>query len=188
MLDQFIKIARDFAYSEAEKTNMPQQMHTDFVVKKGIELANKLGANIEVVEASMLLMDCLLGQASKEGKVKEHAQMALDKTNELLEKSDLNDDIKENIRHCVLEHHSSDKFYSLESEICCNADCYRFASVKGFAIAFRYIRDMSFSDLITLLGNKFEEKKGALSLSICKDELEPEYLIISEWLNHLRNI
>lgn len=90
---------------------------------------------------------------------------------------------KKNIICCVNQHHGTNKFYSLESEIVCNADCYKFASVEGIIIAIKYTRDMPIKDLVTLLLNKADEKWNALSLPICKKELEPQYKVIKEFLN-----
>jgi hypothetical protein len=144
-----------------------------------------LGASIEIVEAGTLLMDCLIGQALKENRSSEHIEMSLEKVNELLNKSTLSENDKENIRNCILEHHGVTKFYSIESEICCNADCYRFISIKGFSYAMRYLRDMPFEDLIKLLNNKVEEKWNALSLEVSKNELSSQYKLINELLNRL---
>jgi len=41
--------------------------------------------------------------------------MSFEKTIELLEKNNASENIKENIKHCVLEHHGTSKFYSIES-------------------------------------------------------------------------
>ena len=66
------------------------------------------------------------------------------------------------------------KPHSLESEIYCNADCYRFASIKGFIGGLRFTRDTPLNDLIRLLEAKANEKWNALSLNICKKELKSE--------------
>ena len=149
-------------------------------------LAKKLKANEKIVEAGAYLMDCMIGQALKEKRLPDHVKMSKDKTSELLEKSKLSNKDKENIKHCVSEHHGVDKFYSIESEICCNADCYRFISVKGFSYAIRYLRDMPFEDLISLLENKVEEKWNVLTLNICKKELEPQYKLIKKMIKELK--
>lgn len=186
-MNQFLQAARDLAYEEVTRTGMPPKMHVDLSVLKGQELATKLGANLQIVEAGTLLMDCMIGQAIKEGRIRDHIEMSRAKTDKLLAASNLDPATQENIRHCVLEHHGVTKFYSLESEICCNADCYRFASIKGITIAIRYARDMSYEDLVALLGNKFEEKKAAMTLSVCKDELGQQIKTIQDWLSNLKD-
>lgn len=186
-MKNFIKQAKKLAYGEIAKTGMPLRLHVDLSCEVGKRLAKKLGANVEIVETGTLLMDCLIGQALQEGRLKDHIKMSLEKANELLEKSGLSDKDKENVRHCIAEHHGAEKFYSLESEICCNADCYRFASIKGFAYAIRYLRDMPFSDLIALLSEKLNEKWGLVSLDICKKELTNQHDAINNMLREIKS-
>jgi len=185
-MKNFLTQAREFAYGEVEKTGMPLKLHVDLASETGKRLAKELDANIEIVEAGTLLMDCMIGQALKQSKLSEHIQMSADKADELLAQSDLSDEDKENIKHCVLEHHGVKKFYSLESEICCNADCYRFTSVKGFSYAMRYLRDMPFTDMVNLLENKVTEKWGLVSLDACKKELSPQHSILESFLKELK--
>ena len=185
-MKDFLQQARKLAYDEVDETGMPLKLHVDLACEVGKRLAKELGANVDIVEAGTLLMDCLIGKAIKEGRLPEHTQMSLDKANELLEQSNLSDKDKENIRHCISEHHGMDKFYSLESEICCNADCYRFTSVKGFSYAMRYLRDMPFEDLIKLLRNKVDEKWNVLSIDICKNELESQHKVLESFLIELK--
>ncbi|KKS05013.1 MAG: hypothetical protein UU82_C0002G0021 [Candidatus Nomurabacteria bacterium GW2011_GWC2_41_8] len=173
------------AYSEIEKTGIPARMQADFSMETGKRLAKELGANVDIVEVGTLLMDCMLGQAVKENRQSEHVKISLEKTNELLSQSSLSEEEKENIRHCISEHHGVSKFYSLESEICCNADCYKFTSIKGFAITLRYTRDMPFLNLIKLLNDKVEEKWNALSLGVVKKELTPEHQTLINMLKGL---
>lgn len=185
-MKKFLNEVRKLAYSEVEKTGMPIKLHVDLAVESGKKIAKELGGNIEIVEAGTLLMDCLIGQSIKENRQSEHVVISLEKTNELLNISSLSEEDKENIRHCVLEHHGVEKFYSLESEICCNADCYRFVSVKGFSYAMRYLREMPFEDLITLLNKKVEEKWNLVSLSLAKKELLDQHNLIVGMLNNLK--
>jgi hypothetical protein len=187
-MKDFLKQARELAYSEVEKTEMPLKLHVDLACEAGKRLARELNANESIVEAGTLLMDCVIGQAIKEGRLQDHVQMSLDKANELINKSSLSEKDKENIRHCISEHHGVNKFHSLESEICCNADCYRFTSVKGFSYAMRYLRDMPFKDLVDLLGKKVDEKWGLLSLDICKKELTDQHEVLVNLLDELYKI
>lgn len=185
-MKNFITQARNLAYAESEKTGMPLRLHIDLATNKAISLAKELGADEQIVEAGTLLMDCLIGQALKEGRLQDHVQMSLDKANELLAKSTLSDEQKENIRHCILEHHGVEEFHSLESEICANADCYRFISIKGFMYATRYLRKMPFEDLVELLSKKVTEKWGVLTLDACKKELTPQHEAIQIYLRYLK--
>lgn len=182
-MDQLLRQAKDLAYTEVERTGMPLKQHVDLSYKEGTRLAIQLGANVKIVQIGTLLMDCKIGQALKENRLDDHVQMSLDKTNALLAKSDIDDQDKENIRRCVLEHHGVEKFYSLESEICANADCYRFVSAKGFSYAMRYLRDMPFPNLVILLRNKVEEKWGVISIPEVRSKLESQYNTISAMLD-----
>ena len=184
-MGKFLIEARKLAYSETEKNGTPPIPILNLSTEKGKKIAKKLGANIDIVEAGTLLMDCALGQALKENRLKDHIKMSFDKANELLERFSLSEEEKENIRHCILEHHGVDKFYSLESEICCNADCFRFVSIKGFVMQARYGRDMSFEDMIDLLKKKVDEKWNALSLDVAKKEIIPQYEVILKILKDL---
>lgn len=184
-MKEFLIEARKLAYSETEKNGTPPIPILNLSTEKGKEIAKKLGANVDIVEAGTLLMDCALGQALKENRLKEHVKMSLDKANELLQKFSLSEEEKENIRHSILEHHGVKKFYSLESEICCNADCYRFVSIKGFIMQVRYGRDMAFEEMVDLLKKKVDEKWNALSLDITKKEITPQYKVIFQILEGL---
>jgi hypothetical protein len=184
-MEKFLQEARKLAYDETEKNKTPPIPILNLSTEVGKKIAHKLGVNVDIVEAGTLLMDCALGQALKENRRKEHVKMSLDKANELLSKFSLSEEEKENIRHCILEHHGSNKFYSLESEICCNADCYRFISAKGFAFQLKYGRDMVFENMVDLLKEKVNEKWNALSLDICKNELNEQYKLINEFLKNL---
>lgn len=186
-MQNFLQQAKKLAYDEVERIGMPLKLHVDLACKVGKRLAKELGANADIVDAGTLLMDCMIGQAIKEEKLSEHVQMSLDKANELIEQSSLSNQEKENIRHCITEHHGVSKFHSLESEICANADCYRFTSTQGFIYAMRYLREMPFEDLIKLLRNKVDEKWGVLSLDICKNELESQHQIIDDLLATLES-
>lgn len=162
----------------------PITQHVYLTRDKGMELAEKLNGNKYIVEIGTYLMDCEIGKAIKEGRIQDHIQLSFQKAKELFDKyPELDSDIRTNLEQCILQHHGVLKFHSIEAEICCNADCYRFASLKGVALALRYFRDYEFLSLITLLSSKLEEKHSLMSLSICKAELEPQYPLIKELFN-----
>jgi hypothetical protein len=186
-LDELLQESKKLAYSEAKKYSAPILKHIDLATSKGILLAEELGADKEIVEIGTLLMDVKIGEAVSLGKISEHVAMSYDFSKELLSKySEISEEEKKNIEACVLEHHGKEKFHSIESEICCNADCYRFCTAKGVSYVLRYFRDMEFEDLLTLISNKVEEKWNALSLDICKEELKPEYKTIKEFMKYLK--
>jgi len=181
-IDQAVKIA----YEEQEKTGMPLKPHIDLSREVGERIAKELNADEGVVEIGTLMMDCMIGKALKENKLEQHVQMSAKRAEQWLKTTDLDEKTKQNILACVNEHHGVKKFHSMESEIVCNADCYRFVSIKGFTYALRYLREMPFEGLVKLLNNKVEEKWNALTLDICKEELQSQYELIKGFLNYLK--
>ncbi len=180
---ELIEKVKEFAYSQTKKYEAPITLYLDLANEKGQELAKLLKADKDIVLAGTLLMDCMLGTALKEGRLPEHIEMSAQKAKELLDEfPKVDKKTKENILYCVRQHHGVDKFHSLEAEICCNADCYRFASVEGVIAGIRYTRDMPLDDLVNLFLKKADEKWNALSLDICKKELEPQYKLIKDFL------
>lgn len=185
---KIIKKAQQIAYQESQKTGSPIKEHIDLSVEIGLKLAKKLNANAAIVHIGTLMMDCLLGQTILENQIQAHVKRSVDKTNKMLNEFDLSVKDKENILHCVSQHHGAKKFYSIEAEICCNADCYRFISTQGFLIALHQIQDLPFNELLQLLKDKAEEKHKALSLAICKTELEPQYQHIKSILSDAQKL
>ncbi|MFZ2664288.1 MAG: hypothetical protein WAX66_02915 [Patescibacteria group bacterium] len=183
-MEDLVKTAQESIYKEIQETGTPPKLQIDLSYEVGIKLAKNLNANVNVVKIGTLLMDLLIGRAIKENRQNEHIQMSLEGANAILKRFNIKENIKENIRHCILEHHGVKKFYSVESEICCNADCYKFLSIRGFLYAVRFMRDMPFEDLVKLLSAKFNEKSNALTLDICKEELKKEQVVISDILNY----
>lgn len=164
----------------------PMLQHQQIADENGQKLAQKLNADSKVVLLGTMFMDCKITLAIKEGRQPEHIQMSYEAAKEILDKDpDISSEEKDNVLHCVLEHHGVSKFYSLESEICCNADCYRFASIKGIFYTIRYIREMPDADLYQLLKNKFTEKSHAITLDIVKKDLQSDMEIIPQFINQL---
>lgn len=184
-MEELIKAARELAHSESKRTGTPPQSIIDLSVEKAKLLARRLDADEQIVEVSAWLMDCALGLAKEERRQGDHQEMGVRKAEELFLKFSIPEDKKKKIKSCILEHHGVEKFSSLESEICCNADCYRFASVKGFCLAYKSIDKLSHIELVDLLKSKLEEKWNAISIKSVKKELAPEKEIISQVLNYL---
>lgn len=178
-----IKAVKEFVYSEAEKYQTPSIFHLELTNEKGQWLADFLQADKDIVLLGTLLMDCKLGKAFKEGRLSEHVEMSEKGAREIFfQFPELDEQVKKKVIYCVRQHHGVDSFYSLEAEICCNADCYKFVSVKGMLGGIRYTREMPFEKLIELFSRKADEKWHALTLDICKKELEPQYRVIKELL------
>ena len=78
------------------------------------------------------MMDLKLPEALSNGNPKQHKLMVIEATENLLKEVNvLNDEQRQNLIKCIEEHHGVDEFYSIESEIVCNSDCYKFIHSKG---------------------------------------------------------
>ncbi|MEW6617153.1 MAG: hypothetical protein AB1333_01910 [Patescibacteria group bacterium] len=166
----------------------PPHFHINLSNREGQKIAGMLNANREIVMLGTLFMDCALGEALQQGKLKEHVKMSVDKAEKILnEFSEITEVERKNIMNCIKEHHGTDKFSSLESEIVCNADCYRFISVEGVIGGIKNFRDIEVNDLVVLWLEKADEKWNALSLDICRKELEPQYRVIKQFLENYKN-
>ncbi|MBN2603292.1 MAG: hypothetical protein JXA91_04080 [Candidatus Thermoplasmatota archaeon] len=178
---QLIKKVENFAYSQSDKYHAPSRAHINIANEKGQWLAKKLKAKKDIVYLGTLLMDCKLGHAYSQNKLPQHIKMSAAKAEEILSKDPkITREEKENVLHCIKEHHGVKKFFSIESEIVSNADCYQFASVRGMIGGITNTMGMSLDDLIALYEAKADEKWNSLTLDICKKELEPQYKAIKK--------
>ena len=185
-LQKILEISKEFAVSQAEEYGLPSLFHLELSYKKGQWLAEELGADKDIVAIGTYLMDCMLGVAFSEGKKEEHVEMSKKKAQEIFSDFDLDKEVLENILTCVSQHHGNVEFSSLESEICCNADCFRFASVDGFIGGIHRGRKMKLSLLLGLYGAKADEKWNALTLDICKTELKIQYDSIKQLISNYK--
>lgn len=186
--EELILKAREISKVGPTKYQTPSQQLVDITTNKALLLANQLNANNQIVEVGCLLMDSELGLATKEERPAEHIEMAVINAKELLRKYvEISDKDKNNILACITEHHGAKNFTSIESEICCNADCYKFTSVEGFISALRFMRPMPLDKQLKILEDKLEEKWNALTLDICVAELKPQYEAIGVLLGHLES-
>ena len=184
--EELILKARKISKIGPTEYQTPPQQLIDLTTNKALLLAQRLNANSQIVEVGALLMDSELGLATKKEQPNQHIEMAVIGVNGLLEDyPQLSKEVKDNILACVAEHHGSKNFTSIESEICCNADCYKFASVEGFISALRFMRPMPLEKQLKILEDKLEEKWNALTLEICIAELEPQYKSIKQLLNQV---
>lgn len=179
LIDDIVK----FTSNQSELYGVPSLFQLNLSKEKGLLLAKELKANDKVVLLGTLLMDCMLGPAFKAGKMQEHVSMSVSKTDEILSKnSNITEKEKANILKCVEQHHGAKKFFSLEAEICSNADCYRFASVTGFLGSLAYGPNLPFEQRIKLLNDKADEKWHLITLETVKKELALQYQSIKQLL------
>jgi hypothetical protein len=186
-MKNIIEKAREFALKEISNNIYPLMCHFDISNKKGQELAEKLNVDKDIVMLGTILMDIKLGECFKEKKPQEHIERGIKATTEFLNQFEIEEDIKNKIIACVKEHHGTNEYYCKESEICANADCYRFASING---CLRFINEDStfddFNELIKFAGSKADEKWNIVSIESCKEELEEDYKIITKIVERLK--
>ncbi len=188
-LEELIKVSYDYNESELIKNKSEIKVLDDLALEKAIGLAKKYNANETIVKIAMNLMDSKLPEASKEGVPKEHIARGLEVTKDFLNQlTDASDEDKENILSCVREHHGADKYSSIESQVCANADCYKFLSARGImayaSILARRHNDLDFE--WNKLEAKMDEKYKILSMDDVKEELEPTYLVFKDILKNAR--
>ena len=78
------------------------------------------------------LMDLKHGQAFQENRANEHVSMSSEVSKTFLESHNIDHPSLLKIINCIEAHHREIPFTSLESEICANADCYKFIHPRGF--------------------------------------------------------
>ncbi|OGH88788.1 MAG: hypothetical protein A3J93_01715 [Candidatus Magasanikbacteria bacterium RIFOXYC2_FULL_42_28] len=176
--EEVLQKLRQLAWAETEKYGTPIPEHFVISEQKGIELAEKLGVDVNIVKAGCYLMDCKLGQALKEGKIQDHVAMSSKWGSEWLSELRVDDDLKNKVINCIEAHHGAVPFSCLEAEICANADCYRFLSARGFFAYMTLLGKRDSEDLdknLQFMESKIDEKHKILSLDICKKETEENY-------------
>lgn len=96
--------------------------------------------------------------------------------------------VKTKILDGVKLHHGANKFPSLESEIIMNVDCYKFLLLENIKYFYKELTDkrgMMHDEAVEKVRYKFNEKKKALSLDYCKEDLKEEVKKIEEYLKEL---
>ena len=152
----------ELAKQQAESTRIPSVFHVLYINDVGQRLAVTLGARTDIVFMGTNLMDYMVGVAVREGRVKEHRDMGVKEAENILTKyPELSADDKEKILWCIRDHHGAKKFHSLESEICCNADCYKFLSIKGIIGGLNSGKDRGVEEVVTIYREKIKEKSSS---------------------------
>ena len=184
LMSDIIKRADEFARSEMKKYGLPSITTFEAPNQKGLELAKKLGADTEMVQIGTRLMDIKLGEAFSLGKLHKHIEMSVKATRDFLMQFSLPQDVFEKIVNCVEGHHRTKEWTCTEAEICANADCYGFLTVRNWLDLLHSLgaNSATFDENLKWAEAKIEEKWKILSLDICKKELEPHYKIIKELL------
>ena len=190
-IEELVEKAESFNKEEIKKYKSDLEFLYNISYDAGIKLAKKYKADENIVRNALAMMDSKLPEAQHLGTQKEHISMSSSATKKLLEEATLlNDKEKENIIKCVEEHHGIEKFYSIESEVVANADCYKFIHPKGVFYYSSMLgrRLHNFSKELEHLDFKLNEKHDTLSLPLAKEELEPYYQFFQKAINEARNI
>ena len=190
-IEELVEKAESFNKEEIKKYKSDLEFLYNISYDAGIKLAKKYKADENIVRIALAMMDSKLPEAQHLGTQKEHISMSSSATEKLLEEATLlNDKEKENIIKCVEEHHGVEKFYSIESEVVANADCYKFIHPKGVFYYSSMLgrRLHNFSKELEHLDFKLNEKHDTLSLPLAKEELEPYYQFFQKAINEARNI
>lgn len=188
-IEELIVKTDKFNREEIQKYNPDMEFLHDICLKAGIRLAKEYGADENIVKIALSMMDSKLPEASHLGKPKEHISMSSDVTKELLKDIDfLSEYDKKNIIKCVEEHHGVEKYFSIESEVCANANCYKFVHPKGILFYSSMLgrRFHDFNKELDQLEFKLNEKHNTISLSLVKDELESYYEFFQKAINEAR--
>jgi len=162
---------------EKEKYKVQTIPFYELTLEVGAYLAKKYNADCNVVKIGLAMMDIKLPEAQKLGMLKEHVNMSVKETEKLLKDIDIDDSVKMNIIKCVEQHHGVDDFYSIEAEICSNADCYIFIHPRG---VFSYLsmlarRHNDIEKELEQVEYKMDEKIKCVTLDVVKEELLPYY-------------
>ena len=174
-MKEVIEYAMKEALEQSERYKVPSIESIELVNKKGQELAEKVGANRNIVMLGTILMDIGLGEARSMGKGADHRKISISKAQKIFERFDIDDETKIKILQCIWYHHGG-PFPHKEAEVCCNADCYRFLSFDMVKLHYeKWLFSMSNEEALKFLKSKVEEKRNALTMKAAKDELDPQY-------------
>lgn len=94
--------------------------HIKYVYEESLDLARKYNADIEIVSIGSLLHDIAL--IKKVGERKDHHSNGALLAREILDKYEIDEDVKERIIKCVYNHRSSKNATSIEEICVCDAD------------------------------------------------------------------
>lgn len=173
------------ARNEIVQYGLPTLRHYDLSLEKGVELANKLHADVNLVRAGIALMDIKLGQAAAEKQQAQHVEISVNFAKKILNEFKVEEPYYSKLINCVAAHHGAVPFDSLESEIVANADCYRFIHPRGVMSFHATVikRGNEHNNALNAVEAKLDEKYRILSLDEAKKDLSTYYKMFKEILN-----
>ncbi len=186
-VDDIVNDLDQLAVVEIMNYGIPTLDDYNDVANVSIELGKKLGANLSVIKLGSRFLDIKLGEANKEKKTSEHITKALGFAKDFLGNYPLEEDVKQKVFTCITEHHDK-KFSCIESEICANANCYKFLVPKKILKMFYNWRQRgyNFEEIFLIAEEKVDQKWNSLTLDICKKELQDSYNSINAFLEIAR--
>lgn len=180
--------AIEYARSEIETYGVPDMMLLDISLAKGEWLAELLGANGDLVDICIAMMDLKLGEAFSLKKINEHVEMSVSSAQEFL-KSRIDEADLAIVVNAVRAHHGGVPFQSVEAEICANADCYRFIHPQGVFLYFTILgkRLGDFGACLDQVEAKMDEKEKIITIPAVRDELGSYYEVFKQYFNLARH-
>lgn len=113
--------------------------HVERVERLAETLAEKEGADMELVKLAVLLHDIGRGREDR-GEIGDHAEWGAEKAGEILREHGHNSDTIESVKHCIRAHRYSDEMEpeTVEAEVLSDADNLDALGASGIARTFCY--------------------------------------------------
>ncbi len=181
---KLLDISEKLLKKEIEKTGLPAIDFHKICLVYGKRLAKVYKVNEDFILACLNFMDVKVGEAFLSNRVKDHVQMSLEATLESIKPLNLDKKLIKKISGCILNHHGTKKYPSIEAEICANADCFKFLNPKAFIafIASLGKRGRTLEQILKFAREKIDEKIAVASLPEVKKEAQDYYRLLSKLL------
>ncbi len=173
--EQVMQKIREIGANEVKNGNAPPEVYTRLAIEKGIQLANEMNADVQVVEAALWLGDSQLALCMKQNRAQEHVQVSAEFARIAMKEAGASQEFVENAVQAMSEHHST-KHKNLEGEIVANADGYKFLQPLGLlSLVMKDAKKRSDIETLKYALSKLEEKWNVLTIQQCKDETRQNY-------------
>lgn len=170
-MDYIIKIGKE----ESKKGNAPPLRFLWLSMRKASELAKKLNADIQVIEAALWLGDSRVLLCMREKRLNEHIKEGALFARKVMKDAKCSQEFIERVVNCIEEHHSK-THKTIEGEIVANADGYRFLEPEGLLfLQYKNANTMEYLEVLKYMESKLEEKWATLTILECKKEMKQKY-------------
>ena len=179
----FTEINR-LALKEIDFYGGPLIIHYNISLEVCERFAEIYNVDANIVKAGIALADIKVGYCMKNGIWNKHIEEGYKYAEEILNRFEIDEDTKNLLLHCVLAHHGTIPYNSIEAEIVANSDCYRFLTPAGTVTHFQFAtrKGLTHNDAIDMVLSKIEEKIKIVSLKEAKEELIPYYNSVTKFL------